>query len=185
MWDTRFYAKDRQYYSFYWNGISSDASFFGRYRELYTIDEVLVDGEEPVTQYYTNTMTIGRGSYYPFYSFDPSGDADNPALSPWMRLVLVMEIVSNDESRYSVYVDGEVASYTVSDGTTRYLRGIPMDKNRIFNWIVDTPIYFDADAGSDDLDSGDGDDWPHPIAAIAAWDRALTEDEIALLGGVK
>jgi hypothetical protein len=56
----------------------------------------------------------------------------------------------------------------------------------MFVWMVDTPIYFEADGGgSDDLNSGDGDDNVHPVAAIAVWDRALTDDEVALLGGVK
>jgi hypothetical protein len=186
MWDTRFYAADRRYYSLYWNGASGDASFFTRYRESYDFDEVLVDGEDPVKQYYTNVMTIGRGAYFPFYSIEPSGDAENPALSPWMRLVVTFTVVGQDEGRYSVYVDGKPVSYQVSDGTLRYLTGHPIDSNWRFVWIVDTPIYFEADGGGgSDLEGGDGDDGVHPVAAIAVWTKALSEDEVALLGGVK
>ncbi|MDR1584265.1 MAG: Ig-like domain-containing protein [Prevotellaceae bacterium] len=181
MWDTRFYAV-RQYYSLYWNGNPTgpgDASVFMRWRE-----SVNKDGKD-----FLNVLDFGRGGYAPIYNLEPSGDSENPALSPWMRLVVVVEIASDYSCKWSVYIDGEVASYVDKEGVTQYLRGyyISSDDDGRFRWVANEPIYFDADGdgGGTDLQSGDGDDAPHPIAAIAAWDRPLTEDEVALLGGVK
>jgi hypothetical protein len=185
MWDTRFYDIDRAYYSLYWNSEGNDASFFVRYMKSYK-RKPLVPFESDVeyeNEYeWTNTMVIGRGSYYPFYPLEPS---DNTSLSPWMRLVVTYNIANENDGNYTVYVNGKVVEYTL-DGNTKYLRGAGLGTNWRFMWLVNKPIYFEADGGGGtELDGGDGDDTAHPIAAIAVWDRALTEDEVSLLGGVK
>jgi hypothetical protein len=38
---------------------------------------------------------------------------------------------------------------------------------------------------SDGEGANDGDDTPHPVAAIAVWERALSDQEVAVLGGVQ
>jgi uncharacterized protein YjdB len=185
MWDTRFHQtlEGNPYYCLYWNGgVGSDASFFVRSWATASWGR---DGME-----WTNVLNIGKGGYYPWYFASEDEIPTEPGiegtkLTKWVRLIVTMDLLpDNDEGKYSVYVNGEVVSYPTTEGTA-YVRGISMDGIWRFTWGHDRPIYFDADGGGDGLEGGDGDDTAHPIAAIAVWDKVLTEEEIAILGGVE
>jgi hypothetical protein len=159
MWDTRFVGI-RQYYAMYWNGIpNSDASFFFRWRiqEYNDYGNGIHDPEKPI-------LTAGRGTYWKIL------DLPEEEWTPWMRVVFVFEAdVANDIAYYSVYIDGQ----KVQSG-----REITTIERLL--WQKDRHIYFLSDG-----DISDSDDSVQPYASIAVWKRALTEQEIASLGGVK
>jgi uncharacterized protein YjdB len=165
MWDMRVYSI-RQYYCLYWNSIDGDGSFFARWR--------IEDYKDPVTEEVVALqrplLSVGRGSYWPLMEI-PEGDTSN-----WIRLVITFTFPDRTAGAgfYNAYVDGVL---TVSNkGCTPALLWNPDRLEEI------PPLYFLSDGG---IGGGDGDDAPHPVAAIAVWDKILTDQEIAALGKVK
>jgi uncharacterized protein YjdB len=145
----------RGYYALWWDNDGRDASFFLRQR----------DGE----------LQIGRGSYPKLMDL-----AENDTTN-WMRLVLVF--VSNDvDTHFLTYIDGQPVDFeeTNDDGITSIVRAKYVT-SELVNWGSNPTMYFLSDGDG----ANDGDDMPHPVSAIAVWDRALSEQEVAALGGVK
>jgi uncharacterized protein YjdB len=159
--DTRFFGI-RQYYTLYWDGSNSDGSFFFRVRsQKYDYDD---DGVEEADEAWM--LTAGRGNYFKIMDL-PEGDTTN-----WMRVVVVIEMTPADENGiYTVYVDGKPIETST---------GRPLGNLWMFTWRENAPIYFLSDGSGND-----GDDAVQPVASIAVWDRALTDQEVASLGGVK
>jgi uncharacterized protein YjdB len=160
MWDTRFLGQ-RNYYALFWNGHESDATFFARWRY-----QKYKEAGDPryETEEEKPLLTVGRGSYYYIMEL-PDGE-----MSPWLRIVVTGYKAPQGGSYYSTIIDGKrIHEPNYSEATNRFL------------WNPDISIFF----MSDGTGANDGDDTPHPIAAIAAWDRMLTDEEIALLGSVK
>lgn len=160
MFDTRFFGI-RQYYALYWNGRGNqDACWFFRWRDSsYKYDDG-TDGEtKPVLQ-------AGRGDYY--YVMDlAEGDT-----TQWMRVVITIEVSdADDQIIYSTFVDGR--KVITAKGAGAGYR---------FDWDTVVPVYFLSDGEGS---FNDGDDNPQPVAAIAVWDRLLTDDEVASLGRVR
>jgi uncharacterized protein YjdB len=159
MWDARFFAT-RTYFSLYWNGVDGDCCLFVRWRKDSFSDAKLPDVVYPND---TPLLTIGRGGYVPI--MEP---LEEGTWSPWFRIIYTFQISADGTFTLTCYIDGKKLFYD--------------NMNHNMWWNEGKPIYFSTDAGDT---GGDGDDAPYPIASIAAWDRMLTEQEIAFLGSVK
>jgi uncharacterized protein YjdB len=166
MWDCRFYSI-RQYYSFYWNGSADDASFFARWREADWIDWSTGEAGDVIKEN-VGQLQIGRGYYPPVLEL-AAGDT-----TKWMRVITTFMLNKEDMTGFhNTYIDGKRVTFNMN---ARYDQ---------LGWNSysgeETPsIFWSADGNSND-----GDDNPFPIAAIAVWNRVLTEQEIAALGKVK
>jgi hypothetical protein len=108
-----------------------------------------------------SALKVGRGSYTTIAAYADSVPA------PWMRIIFVVK-----NNTYSAYAGG-----------TKVMENVSADAS--YMWSEGVPLYFLSDGGAPGATGGDGDDGEHPLAALAVWDRALTEEEIAYLGGVK
>jgi hypothetical protein len=107
-----------------------------------------------------NKLDVGRGSYTTVATYVDSIPA------PWMRIIFVVK-----DSKYSAYANGIKVMENISVNDT-------------YMWSESGPLYFLSDGGAEGSTGGNGDDGEHPLAALAVWDRALTKEEAASLGGV-
>jgi uncharacterized protein YjdB len=166
MWDTRFYGIN-QYYSFYWNGSADDASFFARWRQADWLDWSTGEAGAVIKEN-VGQLQIGRG-YYPPVMELAEGDT-----SRWVRVITTFMLNKEEMTGFhNTYIDGKQVT---SNMNARYDQ---------LGWNSysgeETPsMFFLADGHGND-----GDDSVHPMAAIAVWNRVLTEQEIATLGKVK
>ncbi|MDR1169553.1 MAG: Ig-like domain-containing protein [Prevotellaceae bacterium] len=162
MWDTKFFGY-RQYYAMYWNGQDNDANWFFRWRwQNYGDNENEKDPRDDAAEEKPR-LTAGRGDYFQIAEL-PEGE-----WTPWWRVVLVIEVSADDTGTWTAYVDGK-----------KIQSGRELGVLWMFAWHENLPIYFLSDGSGND-----GDDGIQPVASIAVWNKALTEQEVASLGGVK
>jgi hypothetical protein len=108
-----------------------------------------------------DNLYLGRGNNVAIDTYADSVPA------PWRRIMFVVK-----DNKYSAYVGG-----------TKVMENMAVDNT--YMWSEGVPLYFLSDGGAAGPTGGDGEDNGHPLAALAVWDRALTEEEITYLGGVK
>jgi uncharacterized protein YjdB len=102
--------------------------------------------------------------------------------TPWIRLIAVFDreaIDGKQVRRFTAYFDGATG---VDINNNSPLASVTLDDPR-FDIRAGHKLWFLSDTEADE--SARNDDSPHPLSALAFWDRALTIDEITLLGGVK
>jgi hypothetical protein len=119
------------------------------------------DGELTINQAGNTLIYYGR-----------TGDF-TPGAEPWARLVFMVQKDAGDNTAWTrkAYINGQVSnpelSYTGSHGDID-----------VYRLNAGTPVRFLMGAGNSETNH------PFDVSTIAVWDRLLTEDEIASLGGV-
>jgi hypothetical protein len=176
MWDAQYPAGEQgtgssAYYAGYWNGTyTNDASMFMIYRMSDGTDyfyDHLMQTTEGVSR--LNRLSAGISSYYILsdkYYF--------PDSSPWMRIVMTISSVDENNLRMDMWKDG----VKVMDNALRNRSQLQFTEG---GWI-----YLLTDGGNmtEDFHSGNGEDLPHPLANVAVWGFAMTDREVRLLGTV-
>jgi hypothetical protein len=158
------------FYSAYWNGSYSDASFLMVYRTV---------GNDNIYDYLMSSTTSANtarwicGGVGSFYGLE--GPYSYPNSSSWMRIVLTVSRVDDNNVRLDMWKDGR----KVMDNLVRSREQLAFADG---GWI-----YLLTDGGSltEDFYSGDGDDNTHPLANFAIWDFAMSNAEVRLLGSME
>jgi hypothetical protein len=174
MWDAQYPSVEGtvdSYYAGYWNGTyTNDASLLMVYRMNSGNDNLynpLLGTNTAVAR--RGNLSIGASSFNilegPYYY---------PNSSPWIRIVMTVSKVDDNNIRMDIWKNGVKA---LDNG----LRGINQFRFTEGGWI-----YLLTDGGNmtEDFHVGNGDDQPHPLANVAVWGFALNEREARLLGTV-
>jgi uncharacterized protein YjdB len=163
MWDLRL-PRVGAYYGGLWSSINTNQLLY-RWRNTAGGGERIQIGSAGITY-------IGSPENYP-----PLAD-DDPGYTPWIRLIVVFDREEETQARrFTAYFDGATGVYIDSgEPLASVTLGNPDPR---FDIRAGAKLWFlsDSDEGTDDS--------PHPLSALAFWDRALTIDEITLLGGVQ
>jgi hypothetical protein len=175
MWDAQYPSAEAStgssaYYAGYWNGTyTGDASVHVAYRmsdgDAYVYDP-LMGTTERVSR--LHLLVFGISSYNKLY-----GPYEYPESSPWMRIVMSISKADDSNVRMDVWKDG----VKVMDNAIRSRAQMALTEG---GWI-----YLLSDGGNltEDFRSGD-EDRPHPLANVAIWGFAMTNDEARLLGTI-
>jgi hypothetical protein len=176
MWDAQYPAGEQgtgsnAYYAGYWNGTyTSDASMHMVYRMSDGTDYIydyLMQTTEGVSR--LNRLSAGISTF-----FILSERYYYPSSSPWMRIVMTVSMVDDNNLRMDMWKDG----VKVMDNALRSRSQLRFTEG---GWI-----YLLTDGGNmtEDFQCGNGEDRPHPLANVAIWDFAMTDKEARLLGTI-
>jgi hypothetical protein len=176
LWDAQYPAGEQgtganAYYAGYWNGAyTSDASMHMVYRMSDGTD-YLYDNLMQTTNGVSrlNRLSAGVSSFYIL-----SERYYYPDSSPWMRIVMTISMVDDNNLRMDMWKDG----VKVMDNALRSRNQLRFTEG---GWI-----YLLTDGGNmtEDFHVGNGEDLPHPLANVAIWGFAMTNREVRLLGTV-
>jgi uncharacterized protein YjdB len=174
LWDAQYPAGEQgtgatsAYYAGYWNGThADDASMFMVYRISDGSDYIydpLMGTTTGISR--LNRLSAGISSYYIL-----SEKYYYPDISPWMRIVMTISKVDDNNVRMDMWRDG----VKVMDNAMRNRNQLRFTEG---GWI-----YLLTDGGNmnQDFQSGNGEDRPHPLANVAIWGFAMTDREVRLL----
>jgi uncharacterized protein YjdB len=178
LWDAQYPAGapgigTSAYYAGYWNGTyTSDASMFMVYRLGGGTDylyDPLLDTKTGVDR--THYLSVGTGSY----NILSEESYDYPNSSPWMRVVMTISRIDDNNVRMDIWRNGVkvMSNETKNSSQLRFTEG---------GWI-----YLLTDGGNlrEDFTVGNNDDRPHPLAQAAIWGFAMTNAEVRLLGTIE
>jgi uncharacterized protein YjdB len=177
LWDARYPSGElntgNYYYAGYWNGTyTNDASLFMVYRTADNYNASSYDYLMGTTSTVNaqSSLCVGAGTYYLL-----EGPYPYPDYSPWMRIVMTITRINENNVRMDVWKDGVKIMDNLMKGSSQY------------KLTEDDWIYFLTDGGNlnQDFTVGDGDDRPHPLAQVAIWGFAMNNAEVRMLGTVE
>jgi hypothetical protein len=121
-------------------------------------------------------LTVNHGGSTKIYfatkgSFTPGGDY-TPNEEPWVRLVFTVQKDAGDNTSWSYVacIDGKITPELCIDGSHGDIT--------FYRLNAGVPMRFLMGAGPSETNH------PFDVSTIAVWDRVLTKDEMASLGGV-
>jgi hypothetical protein len=150
---------DRRYYPLWWNDVAHSCSFYIRPRD----------------KQFTFCVAGSNDAHY-------GGDLiEDPTAAPWVRVVITYSYDPEmpDKRVLWMYGDGQV----LNDAGEPKLKDFKPEQDL----FADRPIYFLTGSPDGPAAPGpdkDGDYNPFKVSTIAVWDRVLTPEEVASLGGV-
>jgi hypothetical protein len=175
MWDARYPSAEAStgssaYYPGYWNGTyTGDASMHVAYRmsdgDAYVYDP-LMGTTERVSR--LHLLVAGISSYNKL-----EGPYEYPESSSWMRIVMTISKVDDNNVRMDIWKDG----VKIMDNGIRSRAQLAFTEG---GWIY---LLTDAALNEDFTTTGD-EDRPHPLANVALWGFAMNNAEVRLLGTI-